>query len=203
MNIWFIIWVFIATFILGTSLWSYSILTRQKRAWVTVSKKCHLNYSAEAILKSPVLRGLYNGIHIDIFSDTAISRKFREGGTRTIFQLVLKAPMPCEGAIGSLVFKNFIDGLSLPDEFTGEGQDVMSKETYNRLKDKAAMVSYFTKERIAALNSVLSIKGMPAFLIFNSTDTILRIEATDPFDNAERLEKFLIKITEAAKKISL
>lgn len=203
MNIWFVIWVFIATFILGTSVWSYMILARQKKSWETLAKKSNLSYSSAAILKSPHLTGVYNGVRVDVFSDKPISGKFRDGGTRTIFQFMLKAPMPCEGAVASLPFKNFIDALSLPEGFNGEGQDTLSKEIYNRVKSIEIIKPYFTRERIAALNAILSIKGMPALLLFSSTETILRIESSDPFDDAAKLEKFLNKSTETAKIISV
>ena len=203
LNIWFVIWIFIASFILGTTLWSYIILARQKKSWETVSKKSNLSYSSAAILKSPYLSGLYNGVKVDIFSDKPISGKFRDGGTRTIFQFTLNAPMPCEGAVASMAFKNFIDGLSLPEGFEGQGQDVLSKDIYNRVKSVESIKPYFTRERITALNAILSIKGMPALLLFSATDTVLRIESSDPFDNAAKLEKFLNKATESAKVISI
>jgi hypothetical protein len=198
-----VIWIFISTFILGTSFWSYLILARQKKSWEAVSKKSNLSYSSAAILKSPYLSGFFNGIRVDIFSDKPISGKSREGGTRTIFQFTLKAPMLCEGAIASMPFKNFIDALTLPDSYSGDGQEALSKEIYNRVKDAKILKPYFTRERINALNAILAIKSMPALLLFSGSETILRIESADPFDDAARLEKFLTKSTEAAKIISV
>jgi hypothetical protein len=203
LNIWFVVWIFISTFIIGTSLWSYVILARQKKAWQTVSQKSNLAYSSEAILKSPYLTGIFKGIKVDIFSARPITGRVRETSSRTILQFTLKAPMPCEGAIGSLAFKNFIDGLSLPDGFTGEGQDILSKDIYNRVKNAETIKPYFTPARISALNAILNIKGMPALLLFSATETVLRIESADPFDDPARLEKFLNKATEAAKIISV
>lgn len=203
MNIWFMIWVFVATFILGTSVWSYLILLKQKRAWEIVSKKCDLRYNSEAILKSPSLSGVFRGIELDIFSDQPISGKFREGGARTIFQFTLKAPLPSQGMIGSMAFKNFIDGLSVQEKFVGEGATALLPALYNRVRSVELMVPYFTKERVSALNAVLNIKNSPAVLIFSQDETLLRIESADPFDDPTRLEKFLIKATDAAKIISV
>ncbi|HAJ90333.1 MAG TPA: hypothetical protein DCM27_04880 [Rhodospirillaceae bacterium] len=203
MNIWFMIWVFVATFILGTSVWSYLILLKQKRAWEIVSKKCDLRYSSEAVLKSPSLSGVFRGIELDIFSDQPISGKFREGGARTIFQFTLKAPLPSQGMIGSMAFKNFIDGLSVQEKFVGEGSTALLPSLYNRVRSVELMVPYFTKERVSALNAVLNIKNSPAVLIFSQDETLLRIESADPFDDPARLEKFLIKATDAAKIISV
>jgi len=202
-NIWFVIWVFVATFILGTSVWSYAILLKQKRAWAIVAKKCELRFTSNAILKSPTLGGVYNGFEVDVFSDQPISGKFREGGARTIFQLSLPAPMPTQGAMGSMVFKNFIDGLTVQEKFLGEGDLALGKDIYNKVKSKELLAPYMTKERVAALNAVLNIKTSPAIFLFSPNETLLRIESADPFEDAARLEKFLTKLTDAAKIISI
>lgn len=203
MNIWFVVWVFIATFILGTSLWSYAILLKQKRAWEAVSKKCNLKYASDKILASPSLRGVYNTINVDVFSDKPISGKFREGGTRTIFQFTLPAPLPTQGAVGSMAFKNFMDGLSVSETYVGEGELVLLPEVYTRIRKSSDFVTYLTKERVKTMNAVLTIKNSPAFMIFSPDETLLRIESADPFDDAARLEKFLTKATEAAKILSI
>jgi hypothetical protein len=202
-NIWFVIWVFVATFILGTSVWSYAILLRQKRAWETVSKKLELRYSSAAILKSPTLSGFLKGFELDVFSEKPISGKFREGGTRTIFQLSLPAPLPTSGVIGSMPFKNFIDGLNLNEKFVGEGATALAPDIFNKVLSKELITPYFTKERVVALNAVLNIKNSPAMLMFSPDETLLRVESADPFDDPARLEKFLSKLADAAKIISI
>lgn len=203
MNIWFVIWVFVATFILGTSFWSYTILLKQKRSWETVSKKLELRYLSEAILKSPTLSGVFKGFEVDVFSDQPISGKFREGGARTIFQFSLPAPLPSQGAIGSMVFKNFIDGMMINEKFVGEGATALLPEIYNKVRSKELMVPYFTKERVSALNAVLNIKNSPAIMIYSPDQTLLRIESSDPFDNPERMQKFMNKVADAAKILSI
>lgn len=202
MNLWFVFWVFFAVFILGTSGWSYLILIRQKQTWKKVAEKLHLKYHAPSAMKSPVLIGNYNGQSIEIFSGPQLSST-RTGAMRTVFQLNLGAPMPTIGAMGSTYFKNFIDGLDLPEFFNAENDKEISPDTYIRIKKSAHLAPYMTKERIAALNSLLAIKNMPAIILFNDTETVLRIECADPFDNAEKMERFISKITDAAKIISL
>ncbi len=203
MNFWFVIWVFVATFILGTSAWSFAILLKQKRAWETVSKKCNLKFSPVSALKSPALSGRYNEVSLDIFSDQPISGKFREGGARTVFQFTLSAPLPTQGAVGSMAFKNFIDGLAVDEQFVGTGDTTFRAEIYNKVRSKADFATYATRERVAALNALMGIKNSPAVLIFSPDETIVRIESSDPFDDPARLEKFITKATEACKIISI
>jgi len=203
LNIWFLLWIFVACFILGTSFWSLSILARQKKSWEIVSKNNHLQYSSAAVFKSPVIRGNFNSVPIEIFSDVQISGGARDKSQRTIIQMTLKGPMLCEGAIASMPFKHFIDGLQLPDTLSDDASLGIIKEIYIRLQNREVIKPYFTKERVQALNALLNIKNMPALIIFGSRDTVLRIESADPFDNPERFQKFLTKATEAAKIISI
>ncbi len=110
--------------------------------------------------------------------------------------------MPTEGAIGSISFKSFIDGLGLTDSYVAE-EGGLQKDVYNRLLKKEDLHSYVTPERITALNAIMTIKNNPALLIFSKDDTVLRIESSDPFADADRLERFLNKASDAAKIISL
>lgn len=203
MNLWFVAWVFIATFILGTSFWSYTILMKQKRAWKIVSEKCNLRYTSTATFKSATLTGMMNGFEVEIFADQPLSGKFREGGSRTIFQLVLKGVLPSQGLIGSMSFKNFIDGVLLQEKYIGEGTMALSPEIYNKVRSQDEIKPYFTKERVNALNALMVLKISPSILIASPTGTLLRVESTDPFDDAAKLEKFLGKLIETSKILSV
>ncbi len=203
MNIWFMIWVFVAVFILGTSLWSYYILLKQKRAWESFSKKHNFQYLSSAVLKSPYLRGMFHDFEVVVFSDNQLAGTERQRNIRTTFQFTLKAPMPTEGAIGSPVFSNFINGLSLPDKYEPADFTGWNKDIVIRVKSVEPIRAYFTKERLSAFNALMVIKNNPAILLFSETETVLRIESTDPFDDAEKLERFLIKVSDAAKIISI
>ncbi len=111
--------------------------------------------------------------------------------------------MPTEGAITSASFANFINGLSIAEKYEPDFADWNKKDIVIRVKDAKLIAPYFTKERVAALNAIMTIKNSPAMLIFSPTETLLRIESTDPFDNGDRLERFLTKLTDATKIISI
>lgn len=202
MNIWFMMWVFVAVFILGASLWSFYILLKQRQCWKIFAEKANLEFLPTALLKSPMLRGAYKGLQLDIFSDTQLAGKDREKAIRTIFQFKLPAPMPTEGAIASAAFAPYLNGLALPVQ-TVDGVGEWDKGVIIRVDDGEAIKTYLTPERLKTLQAVMTIKGSPSMLIFSAEATILRIESTDPFDTPERLERFLSKVAEAAKILSL
>jgi hypothetical protein len=202
LNIWFMIWVFVAVFILGTSVWSFYILFQQKKAWDIFAKKFNLEFVPSAVFKSPLVRGMFRDCYVDIFSDRQLSGNERVPGMRTVFQLKLKAPMATEGVVASGTFRNFVNGLLLKDLYVPDSEG-WNKDIYIRVQNMDSIKPYFTKERLAVFNSLMSIKNSPALLIFSDTETILRIESADPFSDVDKLERFLIKITDASKIISI
>lgn len=196
------VWVFLAVFIIGTSLWSYYILLKQKRAWEGFAKKHGLQFNSQAMLKSPAIQGSFKGVPVVVCSDKPLAGKPNELTARTVIQFTLKAPMPSVGAVGSQAFRNFVGGLSLPEEFKpvfdGWNSDILI-----RAEQTEPLTPYFTHERLAALNALMGIKNCASLLIFSQDSTILRIETTEPFDEVERFEKFLSKAADAAKILSL
>jgi hypothetical protein len=196
------IWVFVAVFILGTSLWSLYILIKQKRVWEAFSKKHEMEFIPAAILKSPMLRGAFNGVKVMVYSDQQIGGNERQKKIRTVFEFTLTAPMPTEGAIASPVFRNFINGLSLPEKFAPDSPE-WNKDYIVNVNKAEAIAPYFSKERVAALSSILGLKSSPVMILFSDAVTVMRVESSDPFDDAGKLERFLTKMTEAVKIISL
>lgn len=203
MNIWFMIWVFIAVFVLGTSLWSFYILLKQKRAWEAFSKKNQFEFLPSAVLKSPYLRGSFHGVPFTIFSDFQLSGRERLNGTRTTFQVVIAGGLQSgEAVIGSSAFRNFINGLSLPIEYVSDANG-LNKDVCARMRVAEGLTPYLTKERIVVINGLTSIKNSPALILITNEEIVLRIESADPFDNSDKLERFLTKLAEAAKVLSV
>ena len=133
------------------------------------------------MLKSPYLRGSFKGISVVIFSDLQLSRNDRQKGSRTIFQVMLSGGLPSEAAIGgSPIFRNFMNGLSLPEEYkAGDSADENAeyKDIYIRAKNISDIKSYLTKERLGALKALTSIKGGPAVVLITNDEVVIRIES--------------------------
>lgn len=202
MNIWFMVWVFVAVFILGTSLWSLYILLKQKRSWEAFAKKNDMEFISTAFMKSPMLRGAFEGVKVMIYSDQQIAGHERQKRIRTVFEFALKAPMPTEGAIASAAFKNFVNGLGMAEKYVPDSPE-WNKEIVVSVTSGEAIAQYFTKERIGALSTVMTIKNCPVMILFSNEDTVMRVESADPFDKPDKLERFLKKMTDAVKIISL
>ncbi len=195
------LWVFIAVFILGTSLWSFYILLKQKKGWEAFAKKHEFHFSPVSFQKSPYLRGLFNGFEVIVFSDYQLGQDERKQRLRTVFQILFKTPTGTEAVIVSPDFRNFVNGLSLPETYVPEF-DGWNKDIIIRARNIEAIKSYLNKDRLTALNALLGIKGSPVAVLFGDAESALRVESTDPFSSPEKMERFLSKLTEAAKVIS-
>lgn len=201
MNIWFAIWVFLAVFLLGISIWSLQILLRQRRAWMEFARRNNLQCILRGFTKSPVLKGAFRSYVITVFSsDQTTEDSMRGGKFRTIIQFDMKPGMPVEGVIASPGARNFALGMGIPKDVTPDLPD-WNKSILIRVQDEALIKPYLTRERLQVLNGLMSIKNTNTLFIFNEDETYFRFETADALDDVTRMEKQLGKIIDAAKVI--
>ncbi len=202
MNIWFMLWVFVAVFIFGIFFWSASILLQQKKAWALFAKRTGLQYISGSIFKSAIVRGAYHNVPLNIFSEEQGSPDKRSRRFRTIIQFELP-PMPIEGIITSSDGRNFANGLvdlteTVVPDVPGWDQTILIKTT------NAEILNYYlTAERYKSLLALLTIKSIGCIFIFDKTASFLRFESTDPFTDADKLERLCTKISEHAKVLAV
>lgn len=203
MNIWFMLWVFVAVFIFGIFFWSMSILFQQKKAWALFAQRAGLQFIKGQIFKSAVVRGAYREIPLNIFSEEQGSADKRSRRFRTIIQFELKPGMPIEGVITSAEGRSFASGLldlteTVTPDVPGWDHTILIKT-----KDAEILKAYLTPDRYKSLLTLLTIKSLGCIFIFDRTATFLRFESADPFTDAEKLDRLCAKIVEHAKVLSL
>lgn len=82
-------------------MWTVQILLRQKSVWEQFSKRYSLEFSRNALLKSPSLKGMFRDMYISVFS-TEIEENNRSARKyRTVIQFDMKPGVPTEGIIAS------------------------------------------------------------------------------------------------------
>lgn len=200
MNIWLVFWVFFSVFIMGIFFWSTQILMRQKTAWRQFAKRHGLTYDSRAVLASPAVGGFYRSYGLAIFSEEQLDGDSRGHKFRTIIQMELPAGMPTEGVVATQSLSEMASLLELEEVYTPEN-GAWDSSIYLKTKDVEKMRAYLTSQRVAALNALMTAKGLGALFIFNEKETLLRIETAEPLDNADRLEKLVNKICDTADKL--
>lgn len=202
MNIWFLIWLFLALFILGLFGWSFHILLRQKRAWAEFAKKNGLILNPGKTFSSSSVTGNLKSFPFYLYSE---EQTINQSGTRrfrTIIQFELPGPMPAPGVVASAEAGNFARALSLKENFIPEFE-FWNKTIVLMTDDPEALRSYLTEERCKSLNALMTIKAIATILIFDNKNVYLRFETADAFDDATKLDRFISKAVEHAKILSI
>ncbi|HNQ91648.1 MAG TPA: hypothetical protein PKI93_01820 [Alphaproteobacteria bacterium] len=203
MNIWFMIWVFVAVILMGTFFWNMRILMWQKMAWKDFAKKHNMDFSSKGVVASGVISGAFQGFYLTVSSDPQIDEDFRGRRFVTVVQVDLKSSMPTEGVVGSPGLRRFVGDLPLAEEFVPHESSGWNPQALIKAQSAEALNSYFTKERTQALNSLMSVKGVNVLFVFNEKSTLLRFETPDPMDDAAKLDRLVGKILEAAKILTV
>lgn len=203
MNIWFLLWVFLAVFICGVFLWSMQILFQQKRAWADFAKKNSLNIQQIALLKSPIVRGRYKDFETIVYSEEQATADQRGRRFRTIIQLDLGSPMPVEGVVTSADAAAFAHSLAdltqtLVPDAPGWDNSIIVKTS-----DLGVLRPYLTPERCRSLVALMTIKSISCIFIFDRKASYLRFETPDPFHEMGKLDRMCSKIAEHAKVLKI
>lgn len=202
MNIWFLLWVFLAIFMFGLFGWSFHILLRQKRAWGQFAKKHNLTVTQGRLFSSSSVAGYFKAFPLYIYSEEQAINQTGTRRFRTIIQMDLPAPMAAPGVIASADGANFVNSLGLKDTVVPEVSS-WNKSILFKTDHPEQLKFYITEERAKSLNALMSIKTIACILIFDEKNTYLRFETPDAFDNADKLERFINKAAEHAKVLSI
>lgn len=111
------------------------------------------------LMKSAVIKGEYDGVPVSVISEPQMDEDHRGQRFRTIVQCTIGKGMPAEGVIGSQSMRDFVTDLPFSEEFVLEA-DKWNEHSIIRTDDAAALDSYFTPQRVVALNALMSIKGL-------------------------------------------
>lgn len=188
-------------FLLGLFAWSLHILMRQKQAWSEFAKKNNLSVNRGKFFASVSVVGMLRSIPFYLFSEEQVANLNGGRRFRTIIQFEL-SKMPVPGIVASIDAANFANSLSLKERYQPEF-DFWNKEIIILTDNVEALRPYFTEERCRSLNSLMTIRSIAGILIFDDTNTYLRFETPDPFDDMQKLDRFVSKAVEHAKILSV
>lgn len=110
--------------------------------------------------------------------------------------------MPAPGIIASPDAENFAKALGLKESYQPE-YDFWNKRIIIFTDNAESLKPYFTEERCRSLNSLMTIRSIACILIFDETNTYLRFETPDPFDDMKKLDRFVSKAAEHIKILSV
>jgi len=189
--VWIFLWVLFSAFVMGAFLWSVRILFQQKMAWKKYAQKTGLTYNEQkGALNSPYLTGSLGAYGFGLFSEPQATNDSRGQRYVTVLEFILRKGLGTLGVIGTSKMVPFADNLQVTQAVNLSDKD-WDATWFIRSNNAALTEKYMTPARIDIFKKIFRMKILGAMLIFDENESVLRIETSDPLNDADRVEKIV------------
>lgn len=199
---WILVWILLSAIILGTSVWSWVILFKQKQAWESFSKKYKMTFRKSKFLAPAEVEGFIGEYKVNLFTAERRGADPRSRRYMTVLEIVVPGGLVDGGAIGTAEMVPFMDSLGtlkpVPPETIKlkDGVRLYAREE-NDVK------TYLTPERIEHLNHIFSTRNVDILFIFTKETGVLRLETSDPMADAVKMDKAIQRLITHLKPLTL
>lgn len=197
---WFALWIVLSAFVIGAFAWTTRILFQQKREWAVFATRYKLKYDKGTFLGSPSIQGALKGYRLGVFSDPQRTSDARGMRFRTAIEVSAHVPMPTVGAVGVGDIAGQLGPLDMKQTYT-PGSQYWDEKYFLKSHDSVFLESFLTEERLKALDGFFRLKCDTAILLFDRQNMLLRLETSDPYAEAKRLNALVLKIIEIANAV--
>ncbi len=202
MNIWLLLWVLLTVALIGFSIWTFSILMQQKRAWKIYSDKRKLRYASGCVMGSPDMDGAIDDHKISFFVGEHVAADARNSRKLTAIEVRLNSIMPIAGAVASGGMVPIMQGMNWKFEYVPEHES-WKKDYVVNTENKDVMAAYLSDARVAALTKLMAIKNAWVILIFKDDAMLLRLDTPDPLVSAKEIDSYAKQMLAAAAVLEL
>lgn len=199
---WFFIWLFIVVAVLGVVIWTLSLLLKQKKAMKIYAKKNSLEYIDNGFSVASTVQGVMKGRNLLITPETVTSGDMRGERKVTLIQVMMEGHMPTGGAIGTGIFRAFVEDLNL------ENLEFFSTHNFEddglaSAKDKKALLDYLTDERVDAIKEVLKLDSVDFLYIFDENQAVLQVFTVDPLETPKTIDVYVKTLLKVARALEV
>lgn len=197
----FTIWFIISAILIGASLWSASILFKQKRAWQAFAKKYKMAYEKGRFMSSPSISGHIEGYRVAFFAAERQALDVRDRRMLTALEITFPKGLVDGAAIGTTEMLPFLNTLSSLQVYTPKSE-VWDKSLHFFARNIEVLEPWLTEDRLTAIVAIVGTKNSDNLLMFDDKQAVLRIETRDPLSNVEKMEKATMRLIKLAKALS-
>jgi len=200
LSIWIFIWLVVSAILIGATVWSASILFKQKKAWAAYAKKKGFTFDKGTFMGPAQMQGAIGKYELAFFTAERQDADVRKRRYVTVLEIQL--PGLVDGAAaGTSEMVPFLKTLTrlTPREIKSDKWNPAFR--FFSHNDKA-MDAYLTEERIEALSQILGTKvaqSADILIMFDGNEGLIRVETSDPLEHPakiDRLVKHLLKNTQ-------
>ena len=199
---WFLLWFVLSAILIGATLWSLQILMRQKAAWETYAKSKNFTFNRGTFMGPGEMNGVIGDYKLAFFTAERPGDDVRTRRYVTVLEIDLVDGLVDGGALGTKEMLPFLQSLDklhplkIDDAPLEEGTFVFSK-------NDTVLKAYLTKERLDVLANILKTKNADTLFLFNEREVVLRLETSDPMQDAEKIDKIVTRLVSLTDKLRI
>ena len=190
---WIFLWFILSAFLVGATLWSLQILLRQKTACGQYAKKKGFIFNKGTFMGPAEMSGTIDKYKLSFFTPGRPGVDVRTRRYVTAIEIDLAEGVVDSGAFGTKEMLPFLMTLDMLHPYTVE---IPGLETEHKafVKRDAVMNAYLNKDRVEAIGNILKTRNSDTLLLFNDNEIVLRLETSDPMQDADKIDKIVTRL---------
>lgn len=199
---WFLLFIVFAGFLIGVTVWSQVILMRQKKAWETFARKHKLAFRKGTFMGPAEVSGNINGYSVNFYTAERQVQDMRNRRYVSVVEIDINDGVFDSAVAGTKEMQPFMQTLDLLHFYS------VSKEGWNLdhqiyVKNDTVAAAYFTPARIETFENILKTKNADVLLVLNAQQIVLRLETSDPMQDADKLDKIVMRQIALADRVRI
>ncbi len=199
---WFLLWFVLSAILIGATLWSLQILMRQKAAWEAYSKTKNFTFNRGTFMGPGEMTGVIGDYRLSFFTAERSGADIRTRRYVTVLEINLIDGLVDGGALGTKEILPFLQTLDQLHPLKIEGAP-FDEGMYLFAKNDAVMTGYMTRDRMETLANILKTKNADVLVLFNDKEMVLRLETSDPMQDADKIDKIVTRLLGLADKLRI
>lgn len=199
---WLLLWFILSAFLIGASVWSLQILLRQKTAWEQYAKKKGFIFNKGTFMGPAEMSGTIDKYKLSFFTAERPGVDVRTRRYVTAVEIDLGEGIVDSGAFGTKEMLPFMMTLDMLHPYTVEIPG-LEPEHKVFVKHDAVMKAYLNAERVEAIGNILKTRNSDTILLFNDNEVVLRLETSDPMQDADKIDKIVTRLLGLVDKLRI
>jgi hypothetical protein len=191
---WLFIWFVLSAFLIGTTVWSLQILLRQKVAWEKFAKDNQFTFKRGTFMGPAEINGVKGDYKVSFFTAERSGEDMRNRRYVTTMEVNLIDGLVDGGVMGTKEMLAFMQSLDKLRPFKIE-YPAWEEGMFAFMRNDAAVRAYLTPERIEIFSQLLKTKNADVLIVFNDRELVVRMETSDPMQDAEKMDKIFKRVT--------
>lgn len=187
---WVFLWIVLSSILIGATLWSLQILLRQKAAWEKYAKAKNFTFNRGTFMGPAEMNGVIGDYKLSFFTAERPGTDIRTKRYVTVMEVDLIDGFVDGAALGTKEMLNFLQGLDKlhPYKIQHSGWE---EGLFCFVKYDEVIKAYLTPARIEVLLQILKTKNADILVMFNDKEAVIRMETSDPMQDAEKIDKIV------------